>query len=48
MTATKEPGLAELRYPQVRICEPWALPELRAKLAEADDVRRELIDRDRR
>lgn len=47
MTATKESGLAELRerYRQVRICEPWTLPDLRAKLAEADDVRRELIDR---
>jgi hypothetical protein len=37
LTATKEPGLADLRerYRQVIICEPWTLPDLRAKLAEA-------------
>lgn len=47
MTAPKEQGLEDLRlrYPQVTICRPWTLPDLRAKLAEAHDVRGELIDR---
>jgi hypothetical protein len=47
LNATKEPGLADLRerYPQVTITKPWTLPDLRARLVEADDVRRELIDR---
>jgi hypothetical protein len=47
LTATKEPGLADLRarYPQVTITKPWTLPDLRARLVEADDARRELIDR---
>ncbi len=47
MTATKEPGLEDLRarYPQVAICKPWTLPDVRDKLADAPDVRRELIDR---
>ena len=34
------------RYTRVpETAEPWTLPDLRAKLADADDVRRELIDR---
>lgn len=47
MNATKEPGLQNLRdrYPQVTITKPWTLPDLRAKLVDAEDVRRELIDR---
>jgi hypothetical protein len=47
MNATKEPGLDDLRdrYQQVTITKPWTLPDLRAKLLVADDVRRELIDR---
>jgi hypothetical protein len=47
LNATKEPGLADLRerYSQVTITKPWTLPDLRARLVEADDVRRELIDR---
>ncbi len=46
LNATKEPGLKDLRdrYPQVEITKPWTLPELRAKLVKADDVRPELID----
>jgi hypothetical protein len=47
LNATKEPGLEDLRkqYPQVTITKPWTLPDLRAKLVKAEDVRRELIDR---
>jgi hypothetical protein len=47
MTAGKEAGLDDLRkrYPQVTITRPWTLPDLRARLLMADDVRRELIDR---
>jgi hypothetical protein len=47
LNATKEPGLEDLRkrYPKVKITKPWTLPDLRAKLMTAEDVRRELIDR---
>ena len=47
LNASKESGLQDLRdrYPQVTITKPWTLPDLRAKLLAAEDVRRELIDR---